>query len=103
MDTVEITLPVSRAVAERWRDPRERARLGAVLSLALAGGTGETEAVEAARLAGAPREERERRFGEARARVQEAAAAAGLTPAEVEAELAAWKRQRVTSSDSANT
>lgn len=94
MDTVEITLPVSRVVAERWRDPRERARLGAVLSLALAAGAGEAEAVDAGRLAGAPREEREQRFGEALARLQEAATTAGLTPAEVEAELAAWKRER---------
>ena len=94
MDTVEITLPVSRAVAERWREPQERARLGAVLSLALAAGADETEAVEAARLAAAPREERERRLGEALARLQHAAADAGLTPEEVEAELAAWKRER---------
>jgi hypothetical protein len=95
MDTVEITLPVSRAVAERWREPQARARLGAVLSLALAAGASETEAVEAARLAAAPREEREQRFGRALARLQEAAADAGLTPEEVEAELAAWKRERV--------
>jgi hypothetical protein len=59
MDTVEITLPVSRAVAERWREPQERARLGAVLSRALAAGADEIEAAEAARLAAAPREERE--------------------------------------------
>ena len=94
MATVEITLPVSRAVAERWRDPGERARLGAVLSLALAASAGEAEAAEAARLAAAPREERERRLGEALARLQQAAVAANITPDEVEAELAAWKRER---------
>jgi hypothetical protein len=94
MDTVEITLPVSRAVAERWRDPQERARLGAVLSLALAAGADETEAVEAVRLAAASREERERRLAEALARLQQAAADADLTPEEVETELAAWKRER---------
>jgi hypothetical protein len=94
MDTVEITLPVSRAVAERWREPSERARLGAVLSVALAAGADEGAAAEAARLAAAPPAERERRFGETLARLQHAAAEAGLTPEEVEAELAAWKRER---------
>jgi hypothetical protein len=94
MDTVEITLPVSRAVAERWRDPQERARLGAVLSLALAAGADQSEAADAARLAAASREERERKLAEALAQLQQAVVEAGLTAGEVEAELAAWKRDR---------
>ena len=62
MDTSEITLPVSREVAERWRAPDERARLGAVLSMALiAGGSIEDAAAAAARLAtGTPEERRDR-------------------------------------------
>lgn len=94
MDTVEITLPVSRAIAERWREPQERARLGAVLSLALAAGADESAAVAAGRLAAASREERERKLAEALAQLQQAAVEAGLTAEEVEAELAAWKRER---------
>ena len=96
MDTAEINLPVSREVAERWRAPEERARLGAVLSMALSGGGTIGDATgAAARLAGSTPEERRDRLLNSVAGLQQAAVAAGLTPREVEAELAAWKRERV--------
>lgn len=94
MDMVEITLPVSRAVAERCRDPAERARLGAALSVALADSADELAIIEAARRAVASDEERKRGLRQAIERLRRSATEAGLTPDEVEAELAAWKRER---------
>jgi hypothetical protein len=96
VQTVEITVPVNPAAAERWRDPDERARLGALLSAALAHGMTEAEVAEAARLFAAPEEERRRALKEALADVQRAATEAMLAPDEVEAELAAWKREPAT-------
>ena len=95
MDTAEITLPVSREVAERWRAPDERARLGAVLSMALiAGGSIDDAAAAAARLATGAPEERRGQLRDSVVSLQQAAVAAGITPEEVEAELATWKRER---------
>jgi hypothetical protein len=94
MDAAEITLPVSQAVADRWRAPGERARLGAVLSMALTTGGSVEDVAAAARLAAAMPEERRRRLGEGLAGLQRAAVEAGITPDEVEAELATWKLER---------
>lgn len=96
METVDITLPVSRAAAERLRVPEERARLGALISLAAAGllsAAGLAEALAAATREAGP-EEHQRAALDALAEIQRAASAAGITPDEVEANLAAWKRER---------
>lgn len=96
MDTVEITLPVSRATAERLRrEPAERTRLGALVSLAAEGLIGPEGVAEALALARAAPEERRAGLRDALEGIQQAAAAAGITPDEVEAELAAWKRERI--------
>lgn len=87
MQTVDITVPVTPAAAERWRDPAERARLGALLSVMLAPGTTEAEIAEAVRLFAAPERERRRALAEVLADMGRAAA---------EAELAAWKGERAT-------
>lgn len=95
MESAEITLPVSREVAERWCSPDERARLGAVLSMALsAGGTIDDATGAVARLAASTPGERRDRLRESVTGLQRAAVAAGITSEEVEAELAAWKRER---------
>jgi hypothetical protein len=95
MDAAEITLPVSREVARRLGAPGDRRRLGAVLSMALAGGgTAEDAAAAAARLATGTAEERQSRLHDAVAGLQAAAVDAGVTSGEVEAELAAWKVER---------
>jgi hypothetical protein len=94
MATVDIIIPVTPAAAERWRDPAERARLGAFLSAVSAPGLTEAEIDEAVRLLAAPEAERRRALGEALADLRQAAAEAVVTPAEVEAELAAWMRER---------
>jgi hypothetical protein len=60
VQTVEISVPVTPAVAERWRDPPERGRLGAFLSATLAHGVTEAEVAEAVHLFAAPEEERRR-------------------------------------------
>ena len=65
-----------------------------MLSLALAAGADESEAAAAACLAAARREQRERKLAEALAQLQQAAVEAGLTAEEIEAEVAAWKRER---------
>ena len=95
MDTFEITLPVTRAVAERLlREPGERARLGALVSLAAEGLIGPGGVAEALALMRASPGEREAGLRDALAGLQEATAAAGITAEEVEAELAARKRER---------
>jgi type VI protein secretion system component VasF len=93
MDTVEITLPVTRAAADRLRrEPAERARLGALVSLATEGLIGPGGIAEA--LAPASPAERQAELRDALTGIQRASAAAGITPEEVEAELAARKRGR---------
>ena len=95
MDTVEITLPVTRAAAERLlREPAERVRLGALVSLAAEGLIGPRGMAEALALAQAPPEQRQAELRDAFEEMRRAAAAAGITAEEVEAELAAWKRER---------
>lgn len=91
---VDLTVPVTPATAERWRDPAERARLGALLSAISAPGATEAEIAEAVRLLAAPAEERRRALAEAVSELRRAAGEAGLAPEEVEAELSAWKRER---------
>jgi hypothetical protein len=58
MDTIDIIVPVSRAAAERLREPLERSRLGALLSMAIASETTPGELTDAARLLGASIDER---------------------------------------------
>lgn len=94
MPTVEITVPVTPELAERWRDPAERARLGALLSAVSLPGTTEVEIAEAIRLFAAPEAERRQALADAVAELRSTAAAAGLTPEAVEAELTAWKGER---------
>jgi hypothetical protein len=94
MDTIDITLPVSRAAAERLREPSARSQLGALLSMAIASEATPSELADAARLLGASADERRAALQTAFAGMQRAAHDAGITPAEVEAELAARKRQR---------
>lgn len=88
MDTIDIMVPVSRAAAERLREPSERSRLGALLSMAIASEATPGELADAARLLGASTDERRAALGTAFADMQE------ITPAEIEEELAARKRQR---------
>ncbi len=95
MDTVEITLPVTRAAAERLREPAERARLGALVSLAAEGLIGPGGVAEALAHVQASPEERRAVLHDALTGIQRASAAAGITPEEVEAELAGLKRERV--------
>lgn len=94
MDIVEITLPVTRSAAERLRQPGERARLGALVSLAAESLIGPDGMTEAMMLGQARPEERRLRTMAALAGVQQAAVEAGLSAGEVEEELAAWKRER---------
>lgn len=96
MATVDLTLPVTPATAERWRDPAERARLGALLSVVAAPNVTEAEIAEAVRLFAAPPAEREQALAEAVADLRRTASQAGLTSDEVATELAAWKRERAT-------
>jgi hypothetical protein len=94
MSTIEITVPVTPATAERWRDPAKRVQLGSLLSAVTVPGASEAEVAEAVRLFAAPEAERRRALRNAFADIQHAAAQVGLTPEEVEAELTAWKRER---------
>jgi hypothetical protein len=94
MDTIEITLPVTSAAAERLREPAERARLGALLSIAIASEATAAELAEAARLLSAPEPARRTALREAFSEMQQAAATAGITADEVETELAAWKGEQ---------
>jgi hypothetical protein len=96
METIEITLPVTPAAAERLREPAERARLGALVSLAIASGVTSDELAEAVRLLGASHNERQAALRAAFTDMQRAARAAGIMPTEIENELAARKRERVT-------
>ena len=94
MDTIEITLPVTRAAAERLSEPAERARLGALVSLAMASEATAGELAEAAHLLGAAENKRRTALREAFADMQQAAVESGITPEELEEELAAWRRER---------
>jgi hypothetical protein len=96
MNTVEVTLRLDRPVAERLRaDPAERGRYEAFLGLVAAAET-RADVEAAAALFTAPLAERQRMLTGAFEDMRQAAARAGITPEEVEAELAAWKRERLT-------
>lgn len=93
MDTVEVTLHLERPIAERLRDPAERARYEAFLAL-VARAASEADIAEAVALfAGSPRM-RQRRLKAAFEDSRRAAAEAGLAAEDVEQELAAWKGER---------
>ena len=94
MDTAEVVLRLDRPIADRLRaDPAERARYEALLGLvASAGSRADIEAAVA--LFTAPPAERQRMLAGAFEDMRQTAAQAGITPEEVEAELAAWKRER---------
>jgi hypothetical protein len=95
MDTIEITLPVTQAAAERLREPAERARLGALVSLAIASEATQDELAEAVRLLGGSADERRAALRSAFVDMQRAAKAAGIAAAEVKDELAARRRERI--------
>ena len=93
MDTVEVTLRLDRSLAERLRDPAERARYVAFLGL-VSNATTQADVKEAVQLlTAAPRIRRwrlKRAFDDLRQRAE----AAELTPEEVEHELAARKQEQ---------
>lgn len=94
METEEVTLRLDRPVADRLRaDPAERARYEAFLGLVAAART-RADIDEAVTLFTACPTERQRLLAEAFEEMRRAAAQAGIAPEEVEAELAAWKRER---------
>lgn len=98
MDTIEITLPVTQAAAERLREPAERMRLGALVSLAIGSEATADELAEAVRLLGGSADERQTALRSVFADMQRAAKAAGITPTEIKEELAARKRERIAAS-----
>ena len=94
MDTAEMTFRVARPLVERLRaDPEERDRCEAFVRLVGAAKT-RADYEEAIALFTAPPAERQRLLIRAFEDMGRAAAAAGVTPEEVEEELAAWKRER---------
>ena len=95
MDTIDITLPVTRAAAERLREPTERSRLGALLSLAIASEATPGELAEAAHLMGASADQRREALRSAFEGMQRLAHESGIAPKEIDQELAARKRERI--------
>jgi hypothetical protein len=93
MDTVEVTLRLDRSVAERLRDPAERARYEAFLELVSNAATQADVKAAVQLLTAAPRV-RQRRLKRTFDDLRQRAEAAGVTAEEVEHELAAWKRER---------
>jgi len=93
MDTVEVTLRLDRSVAQRLRDPAERARYEAFLGLVSSAGS-QAEAEEAIRLLKGSPKVRQRRLKKAFDDMRQAASEAGISSEDVERELAAWKRER---------
>ena len=94
MDTVEMTFRVDRPFAERLRaDPEERDRYEAFLRLVGAAKT-RADYEEAIAFFTAPPSERQRLLIGAFDKIGRKAEEAGVTPEEVEEELAAWKRER---------
>ena len=95
LDTIDITLPVTRAAAERLREPSERLRVGALLSMAIASEATPGELAEAARLLAASDDERRVALQSAFVAMQLVSREAEITPDEIEKELVARKRQRL--------
>jgi hypothetical protein len=93
MDTIEVTLRLERSVAERLRDPGERARYEAFLELISHAAT-QADVKKAVRLLTATPKIRQRRLKRAFDDIRQQAEAAGLTTEEVEHELTAQKRER---------
>ena len=93
MDTVEVTLHLDRSLAERLRDPGERARYEAFLQL-VSNGASPADVREAARLLTATPRDRQRRLKRAFDETSRHAEAADVTAEEVEQELTAYKRER---------
>jgi hypothetical protein len=93
MNTVEVTLRLDRSVAERLRDPGERARYEAFLEL-ISNAATQADVKEAVQLLTAAPRIRQRRLKRAFEDIRQRAEAAGLTAEEVEHELTARKRKR---------
>ncbi|MBV8574410.1 MAG: hypothetical protein JOZ58_05135 [Acetobacteraceae bacterium] len=93
MDTVDVTLRLDRSLAERLRDPAERARYEAVLGPVSNAAT-QAEVKEAVQLLTAAPRIRQRRLKRAFDDLRRRAEAAELSPKEVEQELAARKQER---------
>ena len=94
MDTVEMTFRVDRPLAERLRaDPEERMRYEAFLGLVSAA-TSQADLDAAVALFTASPAERQRSLIGAFDKIGRKSEEAGVTPEEVEEELAAWKRER---------
>jgi hypothetical protein len=95
MDTIEITRPITYPAAERLRGPKERARLGALVSLAIGSEATTDELAEAVRLLSGSVDERGAALRAAFNDLQRAADAAAITPADIKDELAARKRKKM--------
>lgn len=93
MDTVEVTLRLDRSVAERLRDPAERARYEAFLALVSDAAT-QADIEEAVHLLTAAPRGRQRRLKRVFDDLGQRAEAAGLTAEELEQELTARKQER---------
>jgi len=92
--TIDISVPVTPALAERLRDPERRARLGALLSVVSAPGVTDAEIGEAVRLFRASEPARLEALAETLAEMRGVARDNGLTAEAVEAELMAWRQER---------
>jgi len=93
MDTVEVTLRLDRSLAERLRNPEERARYEAFLEL-VSNMPSQAEIREAIRLLTTTPMIRQRRLKRAFDDIRRRAEAVNLTAEEVEHELTALKRER---------
>jgi hypothetical protein len=93
MDTVEVTLRLDRSLAERLRNPEERARYEAFLEL-VSNIPSQAEIREAIRLLTTTPTTRQRRLKRAFDDIRRRAEAANLNAEEVEHELTALKRER---------
>jgi transcription elongation GreA/GreB family factor len=93
MDTVEVTLRLDRSLAERLRDPGERARYEAFLQI-VSNAASQADIREAARLLTATPKDRQRRLKRAFEEIRRRVEAADVTAEEIEHELTAYKRER---------
>jgi hypothetical protein len=95
MDTIEITRPITYPAAERPREPKERARLGALVSLTIGSEATTDELAEPVRLLRELVDERGAALRAAFNDLQRAADAAGVTPVDIRDELAERKRKKM--------
>jgi hypothetical protein len=94
VNSVDVIIPVSEPAAESLRDPAERKRLGALISVALTSGANAEVLASAIQTAAMDGSSRQMVMRTAFSDIRSAATTAGLTPEEVDEELAAWKQVR---------